>query len=163
MKKENAHYIAVTGIVVKDGKFLLTKRSSGEKAFPNMWTVPGGKLHLNDYISKPKDTSDAWYNVLEDLLRREVKEETGLDIKNIRYLTSLSFIRPDGVPVVVLSLYADHASGDVIKTEEAVDHAWVTLEEAKSYDLIDGIYDELVMLYRVLKGKQQPGEWKKTE
>jgi hypothetical protein len=62
-----------------------------------------------------------------------------------------------------VSLYADHAGGNVIKTDEVVDHAWVTLEDAKDYDLIDGIYDELVMLDRVLRGEQQPGEWKKTE
>ena len=163
MNEKNAHYVAVTGIIVKDGKFLLTKRSPKEKAFPNMWTVPGGKLEINDYAKKQKDTSDAWYNILENLLRREVKEETGLDIKNIRYLTSLIFIRLDGVPVVVISLFADHASGEVIPTEEAVDHAWVTLEEAKSYDLIDGIYDELVMLDGIFKGEQQPGEWNKNK
>ena len=161
MKKENAHYVAVTGIVIKDGKFLLTKRSPTEKAYPGMWTVPGGKLHLNDYISKPKDTSDAWYNVLEDLLRREIKEETGLDIKNIRYLTSLTFMRPDGVPVVVVSLYADHASGDVVLNEESSDYAWVNLKEAKKYDFIEGIYDELVMLDKVFKG-ENVSEWKKA-
>lgn len=163
MNEKNAHYVAVTGIIVKDGKFLLTKRSPKEKAFPNMWTVPGGKLEINDYAKKQKDTSDAWYNILENLLRREVKEETGLDIKNIRYLTSLTFVRPDGIPVVIISLFADHHDGEVILNEESVNHAWVTLEEAKSYDLIDGIYDELVMLDGVFKGEQQPGEWKKNK
>ena len=89
MKKENAHYVAVTGIVIKDGKFLITKRSPNEKAFPNMWTVPGGKLNLDDYIKRQKDTSDAWYNVLEDLLRREINEETGkIDKKGLLYRKS---------------------------------------------------------------------------
>ena len=110
-------------------------------------------------MSRPKDTSSHWYNVLEDLLRREVMEETGLEIKNIRYLTSLTFVRPDGIPVVVVSLYADHAGGDVVLNEESVDHAWVTLEEAKKYDLIEGIYEELEMLDRVLKG-EAADEWK---
>lgn len=162
MKEKNAHYVAVTGIIVKDGKFLLTKRSPKEKAFPNMWTVPGGKLEINDYAKKQKNTSFHWYNVLEDLLRREVKEETGLDIKNIRYLTSLTFVRPDGIPVVVISLFADQYDGEVILNEESVDHAWVTLEEAKDYDLIEGIYEELGMLDKILKG-EEAGEWKKNK
>lgn len=161
MNKNNAHYVAVTGIIIKDGKFLITRRSPNEKAFPNMWTVPGGKLELNDYIKRSKDTSSHWYNVLEDLLRREVEEETGLGIKSVRYLTSLTFVRPDGVPVVVISLYADHDKGEVVLNEESVDHAWVTLEEAKKYELIEGIYEELEMLDKVLKG-EEASEWKKT-
>ena len=51
-----AHYLVVTGIILKDGKYLITKRSPAEKAFPNLWTVPGGKLELNDYTKRPKDT-----------------------------------------------------------------------------------------------------------
>jgi len=44
-----AHYVVVTCIIVKDGKFLITKRAPTEKAFPNQWTVPGGKLEASDY------------------------------------------------------------------------------------------------------------------
>lgn len=158
--QDRMHYIVVTGIIIKDGKFLITKRAPAEKAFPNKWTVPGGKLEVKDYITRPKDTSAHWYNIFEDLLRREVMEETGLKIKNIRYLTSLSFIRPDGIPVVVASLHADHHDGEVKLCKDLTEHAWVTLEEAKSYDLIEGIYEEMEMLDKVLKGKDV-SEWKK--
>ena len=47
--KNKAHYVVVTGIIIKDGKFLITKRAPTEKAFPNEWTVPRGKLELDDY------------------------------------------------------------------------------------------------------------------
>ena len=154
MDPKKAHYIAVTGIIIKDGKFLITKRSENEKAFPGLWTVPCGKLETDDYINKNADTSAGqWYNVCEDLLKREVKEETNLEIKNIRYLTSLSFIRPDNIPTFVISLYADYQDGDVKLNHETTDYRWVTLEEAKSYKLIPGIYEELVMLDRILKGE----------
>ena len=53
MDENKAHYISVTGIIVNDGKFLITKRASHLKAFPNMWTVPGGKLELEDYLIIP--------------------------------------------------------------------------------------------------------------
>lgn len=150
MKIEKAHYVVVTGIIVKDGKYLITKFSDSHNAFPNKWTVPGGKLEAKDYIDRPKHTSQHWYNVLEDTLNREVMEETGLKIKNINYLTNLTFIRPDGIPVVILSLYADHHEGDVVLSDELIDHKWISLEEAKEYDLIEGIYDELEMLDRLL-------------
>ena len=85
MENQYLHEVAITAIVVKDQKYLLTKRSATKKHFPNMWTVPGGKLETNDYLVLPKDTKDYWYNVLERTLRREVKEEVGIDINNIEY------------------------------------------------------------------------------
>jgi len=157
---KKAHYVAVTGIIVKDGKFLITKRAPHEKSFPNKWTVPGGKIEVTDYKSRPKDTSVHWYNVMEHALRREVKEETNLDIKNIRYLTSLVFERPDNIPVVVISLYADPVEGEIKLCNDLTEHKWVTLEEAKNYELIEGIYEELEMLDKLLKG-QEVEEWTK--
>jgi len=161
MDPKRAHYVVVTGIVIKDGKYLITKRSDNEKSFPGKWTVPGGKLEADDYKKRNADTpAGQWYNICEDLLRREVMEETNLEIKNIRYLTSLVFVRPDGIPTVVLSLIADYHNGEVKLNEESIDHKWVTLEGAKQYDLIEGIYEELEMLDKSLKG-EEIGEWKK--
>ena len=37
------HEVAITTIVVKDNKYLITRRSLNKKRFPGMWTVPGGK------------------------------------------------------------------------------------------------------------------------
>lgn len=154
------HYVVATGIVVKNSKYLITKRAAHEKAFPNQWTVPGGKLELNDYINKPKDTGSHWYNILENLLKREILEETGLKIKNIQYLASLAFVRPDNIPVIVISMFADFDSGEVKLCKDLTDFAWVSLDESKNYDLIDGIFEELEMLEKVLNG-QKPEEWKK--
>ena len=160
MDLNKAHYVVATAIVIKDGKFLIAKRSSNEKVNPGQWTVPGGKLEVNDYMKRPKDTSTHWYNVFETVVKREVKEETGLEIKNLKYLTSLSFIRPDGVPTIVASFFADYEHGDVKLCEDLTEFKWVNLEEAKNYELIDGIYEELEMLDNLLKGKNIE-EWKK--
>jgi 8-oxo-dGTP pyrophosphatase MutT (NUDIX family) len=146
---------------MKDGKFLITKRAPQENHFADQWTVPGGKLEKTDYSKRPADAGILWYNVINDSLRREVMEEVGLRIKNIRYLTDMTFIRKDGIPTVILSMFADYESGAVTLCDELVDHAWVTLEEAKSYNLIKGIYEELEMLDHHLKtGKMR--EWKKS-
>jgi len=158
--KNKAHYVVVTGIIIKDGKFLITKRAPTEKAFPNEWTVPGGKLELDDYVKRPKDTSSHWYNIFENLLKREVMEEVGLEIKNIRYLTSLAYVRSDNIPTIIVSLYADYLDGEVRLCHAMTEYAWVTLEEAKEYKLIEGIYEELEMLDKVIKGKET-GEWNK--
>lgn len=113
-----------------------------------------------DYANLPKDTSDHWYNVGERLLRREVKEEVDLEIGKINYLTSITFIRPDKIPVMVLSYYANYRSGEVKLEEDFVDFKWVNVTEAKKYDLIEGIYEELIMCDKVLKGEEVE-EWSK--
>jgi len=159
--RDKAHYVVVTGILVKDGKYLITKRADWEKAFPGKWTVPGGKLEVLDYVLKQKDTSEHWYNVLEDLLKREVMEEVGLEIKNIGYVTSLVYIRPDGIPCLIVSLYAEPESDKEIKLCDALtEYAWVDLKEAKDYELIEGIYEELEILEKHLK-QGDDIEWKK--
>lgn len=61
------------------------------------------------------------------------------------------FVRPDGYPVVTLSYWAPYKSGEVSLCKDLTDHAWVTLEESKNYDLIEGIRDELRMVDEVLK------------
>jgi 8-oxo-dGTP diphosphatase len=65
---QNRPYIGVAAIVIKDGKVLLGKRknSHGE----GTWQFPGGHLEFNESI--------------ENCARREVFEETGIKIKNIR-------------------------------------------------------------------------------
>jgi len=156
MDERKAHYVAVTAIVVKDGKYLIAKRSLDEKVFPGLWTVPGGKIEVDDYKSLPKDTGSHWYNIFENALRREVREEAGIEIDNIRYLTSLAFFRPDGIPVIVVSLFADHSGGDVTLNPELSDFAWVTLEEAKKYEFIEGILEEIEMLDIYLKTGKMP-------
>jgi 8-oxo-dGTP pyrophosphatase MutT (NUDIX family) len=149
------HRIAVTVIIHRDdGKYLITRRLLAEKAFPGMWTVPGGNLETDDYINTPPTTAAGqWYNVLETGIRREIKEEVGLEIGKTTYLLDLTFIRPDDIPVLVLSYYAPYIGGEVVHDEDTIDSAWVTPEEAKTYDLIDGIAEEIEMVDKILQAR----------
>lgn len=152
---ELLHEVVITAIIVKGGRYLITRRSVNKIRFPGMWTVPGGKLEVEDYINLPKDTEFYWYNVLEKVLRREVKEEVGLEIDNIEYLTSLARVHEDGNPSLVISCISDYKAGEVaLQVEETDDFAWVSLGEARNYGLIDGIYDELVMADKKLRGEK---------
>ncbi len=163
MEKTNQylHEVAITAIVVKEGKYLITQRSASKKRFPGMWTVPGGKLEASDYLALPKDTEFYWYNVLERTLRREIKEEVGIDIENIEYVTSLATVHADGSPSLVISCVADYVSGEVtLQLEENDQFAWISLEEAKNYQLLDGIYDELVMVEK--KRREKKTDWQRA-
>ena len=162
MNDEKLHEVVITAIVIKDGKYLITRRSPNKKRFPGKWTVPGGKLEISDYIDLPKETEFYWYNILEKVLKREVKEEVGIEIKNIEYVTSLATIHADGNPSLVISCLADYSSGEIeLQKDETDKYAWISLKEAKDYDLIDGIYEELIMAEKQLKGEKM--EWKRFE
>jgi len=145
------HRVCSTAIIHKDGKYLIIKRSPDKDVFPNRWYVPGGGLEMEDYINTPKTTPDAWYYAVENSLKREIKEEVDLEVGKLNYLLDLVFIRPDGIPVVTLSYYCDWESGDVKLNEENVDYKWVSFEEAKNYDLIEGILNEIEMVGTILK------------
>ena len=152
-------YVVVTGIIIKEGKYLIAKRSEEESAFPGLWTVPGGKLEKSDYVDTPKDTADHWYNVLRKSLVREIREEVGLEVENIDYLLSLSYLRSDGTPSLIMSLYCEYKSGEVELSEELVDYKWVSVEELDNYEFVPGLQEEIELVHEEIHGEGSQG-WK---
>ena len=161
IKDKELHRVVTTTLIYKsDFTYLITKRAMHKKAHPGMWTIPGGGLTIDDYINTPQSEhgENLWYRVLENSINREIKEETGLEIGKPELLIDLTFIRPDGVPVVCFSYFTPYVSGEVkidLDPEgDTVDFAWVTLEEAKKYDLIPGIWDEIRQADEILKARK---------
>ncbi|MGB2762609.1 MAG: NUDIX domain-containing protein [Minisyncoccales bacterium] len=152
IKNRELHRITSTAIIHKDGKYLIVRRSLNKKAFSGKWTVPGGGLEVDDYINLPKTTNDHWYFAIEKSLKREIKEEVNLEVARLKYLLDIAFIIPDGTPAIILSFYCDYKSGEVKLNEENIDYKWLTYEEAKNYDLIEGILEEMEMVDKILKG-----------
>ncbi len=158
MNKE-LHRITSTAIIYRkqsdSNKYLITRRSLDKKAFPGKWTVPGGGLETDDYTNLPKTTKDHWYFAIEKSLKREVKEEVNLEVNKVKYLLDIAHILPDGTPAIILSFYCSYKSGKVKLDKDGIDFAWVTYQEAKKYDLIEGILEEIEMVDKILKGKNE--------
>lgn len=158
---QELHRIATTCIIFRpDGCVLILKRAPHKKEWPNIWTVPGGGFQTDDYVNRePTHIGDThqWYNSLEQSVHREVFEETGLHIWKPWLVCDLSFIRNDGVPVVVLSYAADlrysledlHPDSEPVVTldQDATEYLWINLEGARHYPLIPGIYHELELAF----------------
>ncbi len=153
IQNKELHRVVTTVIIYKpDFTYLITKRAMNKKVMPGKWAFPGGGLNVDDYIHTPPSTSaNQWYGALEKSMRREILEEVGVEIGKPVLLRDLTFIRLDMIPVICFTYHAPYVSGVVALDDEATDFAWVTVEQAKEYDLIDGILGEMIEADTILK------------
>jgi len=150
--KENKLFYFVANVVVyreSDGRCLILKRSEREKVHPGKWAVPGGKLEWEQFdLRKPTrvngDVLD-FESAVEELLAREVKEEAGINIeKELKYINSVAFVRPDETPAILVKFAAKYRNGEVILEKDSFsDYVWANEEEIKNYDCILGIQKEV--------------------
>lgn len=90
--------VGIGVIIIRDGKILLGKRKNahGEGA----WCYPGGHLEYGE----------SW----EKCSQREVKEETGIEIKNLRFGTVTNdLFEKEQKHYITICMLADFASGEV--------------------------------------------------
>jgi phosphoglycolate phosphatase len=89
------------------------------------WGIPGGKIKTNEPAV--------------EALRREVREETGLELGDIRFVLVQDCIEPPEfykkAHFVLLNYTATATSTDVVLNDEAETYRWVTLGEAAALDL----------------------------
>ncbi|MGD9158441.1 MAG: NUDIX domain-containing protein [Desulfobacteraceae bacterium] len=99
-----------------EGKMFLMKSHK----WHGQYVIPGGHIELGETI--------------EEALRREIKEETNLDIYDIEFLIFQEFIYDRSFWKKDHFIFFDYMcrtdSGDVILNEEAEEYIWVSVEEA---------------------------------
>ena len=119
--------ICANCFIKKDGKYLVLRRSVQKKYAPGVVHPVGGKVNANE-------------NALAAAIR-EVKEETGVDVHNIRLRAVLLELEPHiGEPYnwLIFHFMADYLSGEVKDTEEG-DLIWLTTEEFKKEKLFPSV------------------------
>lgn len=158
--KPDKLFYFVANVVVyreKDGRCLILKRSEREKVHPGRWAVLGGKLEWGQFnIKKPTRLNGEvvyFENAVEDLIKREVKEEAGIEIfPELKYINSNMFIRPDETPVVLVKFSAKYKKGQVVpEPGDFTDFAWVNEKEIKKYSCIGGIPKEIKTTIKMFK------------
>ncbi len=150
--KPNKLFYFVANVVIyreSDGRCLILKRAQTEKVHPGKYCVPGGKLEweqfdLNNPTRRNGDVLD-YENAVEELLKREAREEAGVEIEpTIRYINSVAFVRPDGIPVALVKFAAKYVSGEVkLEAGAFEDFAWVNADEVEKFDCILGLPEEI--------------------
>jgi 8-oxo-dGTP pyrophosphatase MutT (NUDIX family) len=150
-KTDKLFYFLANVVVVResDGRCLLLKRSEQEKVHPGKYCVPGGKLEWRDLDpTKPTRINGEvldYEHAVEELLAREVREEAGVEIgRELEYINSVAYIRPDGAPSVMVKFAARYAGGEVsLEHGSFTDFTWANPEEVRQLKCIDGIPEEV--------------------
>jgi nucleoside triphosphatase len=100
----------------QEGKVLLLKSDK----WRNKYVIPGGHIELGE--------------TMEDALRREVKEETGLDIYDVEFASLQEFIFDEAFHEERHFIFIDFVcrtdSNKVVLNAESQEYVWVSLEEA---------------------------------
>jgi 8-oxo-dGTP diphosphatase len=101
--------VGIGVLIVKDGKVLMGKRKNAHG--DGAWSFPGGHLEFGE----------SW----EECARRETEEETGIQIKNIRFgaVTNDVFVEEEK-HYITLYMLADYEAGEVQLREPEKCEGW---------------------------------------
>jgi 8-oxo-dGTP pyrophosphatase MutT (NUDIX family) len=109
--------------VVAGDKLLVIRRDPGEGHAAGALDLPGGKVDAGEILP----------GVLENVARREVLEETGVQLDcELRYVCSASFRMPDGTSVVnvVFAASVPDAPAALMQPGETTYAGWMALAAA---------------------------------
>ncbi len=113
--------VAVGAVVFRDGAVLLVKRAFPPSA--GVWAIPGGGVLLGE--------------TLQEAAEREIREETGVEIRALDPVAAFDVIEKDDAGrvrfhYVVVDLAAEWVAGEPRPASDAADARWLTAAEIRA-------------------------------
>ena len=110
--------VAVGGVVIKEDRVLLVRR--GKAPSEGEWAIPGGSVELGE--------------TLQEAVRREILEETGISIRVGEPIHIFDDVRRDEAGhirfhYVILDFSGEFLSGELRAADDAKDARWVSPAE----------------------------------
>ena len=115
-RKQVPIYNVVVGLIIKDNKFLISKRLK-DGLLGNLWELPGGKI-------KPEETKDS-------CLLREVKEEIDIKIKIVKEIGMIKH-QYSHFKVNITLFKCNYISGTA-KAIESQEIRWIGFNQKKQF------------------------------
>lgn len=110
--------------MIDEGKMLLVQR--GREPGKGLWAVPGGKVE--------------WGESMRDAARREVLEETGLEV-DVGDVVWVGEVVTDKDHLVLIDFAGSVVGGELAAADDADDAQWVPFDEIPGYPLTKTMYD----------------------
>lgn len=119
--------VGVGAIIVERDRVLLVER--GQEPLKGAWSVPGGVVEVGEY--------------LKDAIRREVREETGLEVEPIEVVEIFERIMPDRegrteYHYVLIDYRCRVLGGELRAASDVSRAAWVPRGELRRYQITAG-------------------------
>ncbi len=128
--------VGVGGVLIKDETILLVRR--GHPPGRGLWSIPGGLVRLGER--------------LKEAVKREIKEECGLDIEPIAPIKVFDVIEEHDGRVrfhyVIVDYLCEVKGGAVHPGSDVEELRWVNLEEALTFPLTKGTRELIMGLKR---------------
>jgi 8-oxo-dGTP diphosphatase len=116
--------VGVGVVLVQDGKVLLVRR--GRDPGRGLWAVPGGKVRRGE--------------PMRDAARREILEETGLEVEIGDVVWVGEYLEADD-HIVLIDFAGSVLGGELRAGDDADDVRWVVVEDAVEMPLTRTMYD----------------------
>lgn len=118
--------VGVGGIARRDGAILLVRR--GQPPSEGLWSVPGGRVE--------------WAEPLAEAVRREVLEETGLDVE-VGEMAGVVERMQEGFHYVIVDYFVTVLGGTLRAGGDVRDVRWVPEDEVTTLPLAHGLAEAL--------------------
>ncbi len=123
------YFLAVKGIIQKDGKILVLKRSDTDDHRPGVWETVGGGM---DKEESPQEA-----------LLREITEETGLVVSVSSPFNVFAFKKDTGEFKVGITFLCEYVSGEVKLSDEHSEYRWIDAKEFAQLESVPSLHEEI--------------------
>ena len=116
--------VGVGAVIVNNDKVVIIRRAN--EPYKGQWSIPGGRVELGE--------------PLVAAVRREMREETGLDVDVGPVIEVFERIQRDDqgrvrYHFVIVDYLCAYVGGELCAGDDAADAAWVTSEELDRFDI----------------------------
>ena len=130
--------VGIGAIITRGGAVLLVRR--GGEPQKGIWSIPGGVLQLGE--------------TLEEGVRREVREEAGLDVRVVERVEVVERILPDATGrleyhYILIDYLCERTGGTLRAADDAAEAAWVDRRDLDEYEITSGTIEVINRAFEV--------------